>query len=365
MGTGISKTKRKDGFSEAQGTEQSTTDDNNHTANLTNPINQTPKIQTSVDETESRPKQQRRKKKKGVLNAIAKKSSGTDTYNIEGVNANDIFDFVITTFENGCTFEDFLLQCNLFPSSADIPRWFEKHWMHFHIFKHGEKIEYILPYVKTADICYSYNNPHVPGKCNNVNCNFLHVCRRFVRNIYCNFKGCSLAHDFTNQHNSRLIVRFGLENFSENQIKRVLNNHFPSICRDYNFHEKCKVGKKKCVKLHLCGAYKFGKCEESCKYKRTHKLNNDHNKWVLRAFEMMSWPDKKILQHIYVPPKRVPSYQNNDKGDLDHNKTFEDDDVDDVYKSSDFIDMDETLAPPKADSSDDNSDVDESDKLSI
>ncbi|CAC5401236.1 unnamed protein product [Mytilus coruscus] len=168
---------------------------------------------------------------------------------------------------------------------------------------------------------------------------------------------CKLAHDFTNQHNSRLIVRFGLENFKENQIKRVLNNHFPSICRDYNFHEKCKVGTKKCVNLHLCGSYKFGKCEEQCKYKRTHKLSKDHNKWVLRAFEMRSWPEDKILKSIYVPPKRVSSYQNNDKCDLDHYKYIDDDD-DDLYKGSDFV-------PLKADSSDGNSDEDESDKLSI
>ncbi|CAG2257947.1 PARP7S [Mytilus edulis] len=304
-------------------------------------------------------------KVKNVFNAIAKKPSGTNTYNIEGVSANEILDFVITTFENGCTFEDFVLQCNLFPSSADIPRWFEKHLTQFHIFKKNEKIEYILPYVKTADICFGYNNPRFPGKCSySVKCHFFHVCRRFVRNIYCNFKGCKLAHDFTNAHNSRLLTQFRLENFSEKQIKTVLNNHFPSICRDYSFNEKCKVGTKKCVNLHLCGSYKFGKCEEPCKYKRTHKLSKDHNKWVLRAFEMRDWPADKILKNIYVPPKRVPSYPRNAKGDSDHYKCIDDDD-DDLYKGSDFIDLDENNFAPRADISDSNSDEDESDKLSI
>ncbi|XP_052081214.1 uncharacterized protein LOC127719237 [Mytilus californianus] len=353
MGTGTSKTKLKDEFCETKKrihynmvTEQSTTGRDNHTEKLSTPVrNQTPKIQTADDEKESKHKKQRRKKNKNVLNAIAQKPSGTDIYNFESVSANEILKFVVTNFENGCTFEDFLLHCDLFPSSVEIPRWLEKHTMQFHIFKNNEKIEYILPYVKTAGVCSPYNNRQYPGQCNYVNCRFLHVCRRFVRHVYCNFKGCRLAHDFTNQHNSRLIVRFGLENFSENQIKMVLNNHFPSICKDYNFHERCKVGTKKCVNLHLCGSYKFGKCEEPCKYKRTHKLNKDHNKWVLRAFEMTSWPEEKILKSIYVPPKRAPSYSNTDERDFDHNKN---------------IDLDENYVPPKAGSSDSNSDADES-----
>ncbi|XP_076086109.1 uncharacterized protein LOC143056828 isoform X2 [Mytilus galloprovincialis] len=363
-GSGSSKTKPRGELGDNMVPEQSTTDHNNHTVKLSTPITataQTTTIQTAVDGGESKHTKPRRK---NVLDTIARKPSGSDTYNIEGVSANDILKFVITTFENGCTFEDFSLQCDLFPSSVDIPRWFESHAMQFHIFKNNEKIEYILPYVKTAGICTQYNNPHVPGKCNRDNCRFLHVCRRFVRHIYCNFKGCRLVHDFTNPDSSRLIAQFGLDNFSENQIKRILNNQFPSICWDYNFNEKCKVGTKKCVNLHLCGSYKFGKCEEPCKFKRTHKLNKDHNKRILRAFEMMNWPAEKVLKNIYVPPKRVPSCPSNAKGDSDHNKNIDDDD-DDLYKGSDFIDMDESLVPPKADSSDDNSDEDESDELSI
>ncbi|VDH91871.1 Hypothetical predicted protein [Mytilus galloprovincialis] len=372
MGTGISKIKHKDELFENEGRNhkdnvpvQFMTNRENHSGELSStPINKTPETQTLDNKKESRQQRQRRKKRKNVLNTIAKKPSGTNTYNIEGVSENEIFDFVITTFEKGCTLEDLSLQCDLFPLSVDIPRWFESHTMQFHIFKNNEKIEYILPYVKTADICFGYNNPHFPGKCGyGVNCYFLHVCRRFVRNIYCNFKGCRLAHDFTNPHNSRLVKRFGLENFSENQIKRILNNHSPSICSDYNYHAKCKVGTKKCVNLHLCGSYKFGNCEEPCKFKRSHKLNNNHNKWVLRAFEMTNWPAEKVLKNIYVPPKKVLSYPNA-KGDSVRYRHLVDDD-DDLNKGSDFFDKDENDVAPRADSSDDNSEEDDTDKLSI
>ncbi|XP_071145050.1 uncharacterized protein [Mytilus edulis] len=370
--TGTSKIRHKDKLCENEGrnhndnvTKQLMTDGDNHSGELSSPINKTPETITLDDEKERKHKRQGGKKKKKYLNAIANQASGTDTYNIEDVSANDIFDFVIKTFENGCTFEDFLLQCNLFSSSVDIPRWFEKHLTQFHIFNNKEKIEYILPYVKTADICSGYNNTRYPGKCGyGVNCHFFHVCRRFVKNKYCNYKGCRLAHDFKNPHNSRLVTQFGLENFSEKQIKTVLNNHSPSICRDYNFRKKCKVGKKKCIHLHLCGSYKFGKCEEKCKHNQTHKLNNNHNKWVLQAFKMTNWPAEKVLKNIYVPPRRVPSYPRNAKGNSDHYKCIDDDD-DDLYKGSDFIDLDENNFAPRADISDSNSDEDESDKLSI
>ncbi|XP_052082763.1 uncharacterized protein LOC127720288 [Mytilus californianus] len=140
MGTGSSKTKLKEELFESE------------RRNPT-PINKTQEIstinktvippsgllhlqtQTLDDEKECKQQKQRRKKSRNYLNAIANKTGGTDTYNIEGVSADEILEFVITIFESGCTFEDFLLQCNLFPSSADIPRWFETHMMQFHLFK--------------------------------------------------------------------------------------------------------------------------------------------------------------------------------------------------------------------------------------
>lgn len=59
---------------------------------------------------------------------------------------------------------------------------------------------------------------------------------------------------------------------------------------------------------------------------------------------------EKILKNVDVPPRRVPNYPNA-KGDLYHYKHRVDDD-DDLYKGSDFMDMDEKLVPLKTDRSD-------------
>jgi hypothetical protein len=47
---------------------------------------------------------------------------------------------MIKNFGGGCYFEDFVKKCDMFPSKANIPRWFTKHSGRFHIYRDGHKI---------------------------------------------------------------------------------------------------------------------------------------------------------------------------------------------------------------------------------
>ncbi|CAG2244515.1 TPT1 [Mytilus edulis] len=65
---------------------------------------------------------------------------------IPDVDDNDVFKFLIKIFGGGCTFEDFLRRCDLFPMHSNIPLWFKKHSRRFHVFWEGKDIIYVQPF---------------------------------------------------------------------------------------------------------------------------------------------------------------------------------------------------------------------------
>ncbi|XP_063408907.1 TPR-containing protein DDB_G0280363-like [Mytilus trossulus] len=62
---------------------------------------------------------------------------------INDVDDIDVFKFLIKSFDGGCTFEDFLRRCDLFPKGSNICSWFKKHSRRFHIFWDENDIVYI------------------------------------------------------------------------------------------------------------------------------------------------------------------------------------------------------------------------------
>ncbi|XP_052082761.1 uncharacterized protein LOC127720286 isoform X2 [Mytilus californianus] len=265
-------------------------------------------------------------------------------YEIHGINANDIFKYIVTTFGGGCTFEKFFIRCKFFPEKANISLWFEKHTSKFRIFKDMSKLVYILPYLENSSVCFHYNNVHEPGVCKEANCTHFHICRRSVRNNACTYKKCTLAHDFTNEHNLKLKKQLELDTLQDNHIKNVLNSRYPAICKTYYFAQgHCRLGVKKCPHLHFCGLYKFGNCKEPCKLNLSHNLHTEHNGWVLNAFEMRHWPEEKIKKKVYVPSKTSQDSDSSSSNEKPRNGRnvgvidAEDSDCDEFHKGSDFV----------------------------
>ncbi|XP_063408606.1 uncharacterized protein LOC134692116 [Mytilus trossulus] len=244
---------------------------------------------------------------------------------ISGVDDIDVFKFLIKSFGGGCTFEDFLRRCELFPMGSNICSWFKKHSRRFHVFWDENDIVYIQPFYQEAKICTPWNNKQHPGQCQNSSCDFFHICRRFIRGS-CKESSCPLSHSFRNPHNRHLKNKLGISDFSEVDIRVILNCNSLSICADYIYNDGCKVenGEKRCPHLHFCEKKIFGNCKDQCK--KTHSITQFHNKWVLGSWNMSRWQEVRVLKSINVPPRQRKENDNNsDDSDLSQH---EDDAVD-------------------------------------
>ncbi|XP_076086868.1 uncharacterized protein LOC143057446 [Mytilus galloprovincialis] len=253
---------------------------------------------------------------------------------IPDMDDNEVFKFMIKTFGGGCSYEDFLRRCDLFPLNSNIALWFRKHNTKFHIFWDKKDIVYLQPFYRDAKICAQWNSKKNPGECQNAHWDYFHICRRFIRGN-CKDKDCPLSHSFRGPHNYRLKNKLGIVNFSDDEMKIVLNCNSPSVCADYIYNNDCKVDnpERKCPHLHLCRQKIFGKCPDPCKFNRTHTINQFHNKWVLTSCHMKEWPLAKVLKAIYVPPREK---KENDSYSDDSDLSHDEDDLHDLEESSVF-----------------------------
>ncbi|CAG2215559.1 PARP7S [Mytilus edulis] len=222
--------------------------------------------------------------------------------NITGVTVKDVLKFLIRTFGGGCSFDEFMRRCNLFPMDANICGWFEKHKNSFNIFWDEEDILFIQPYYPNIQTCAQWNIKKSPGKCDNLGCQGFHICMRFVKDI-CRDTNCHLSHTFSSQHNLHLKDKLGISDFSENDIKVILNCASPSLCVDYMYTSGCKVvdSEKRCPQLHLCEHKLRGDCTNPCKFNKSHSTEDLHNKWVLKSCHMDEWPEDLVFQAIQMP----------------------------------------------------------------
>ncbi|CAC5423662.1 unnamed protein product [Mytilus coruscus] len=253
---------------------------------------------------------------------------------IPDVDDTEVFKFLIKTFGGGCSYEDFLRRCDLFPLDSNIMLWFRKHNRRFHIFWDKKDIVYLQPFYRDAKICVQWNSKKNPGECQNAHWDYFHICQRFIRGN-CKDKDCPLSHSFRGPHNYRLKNKLGIGNFTDDEMKIVLNCNSPSVCADYIYNNGCKMDKpeRRCPHLHLCRQKIFGKCPDPCKFNRTHTINQFHNKWVLTSCHMKGWPPAKVLRAIYVPPREKKGNESySDDSDLSHDE----DDLHDLEESSVF-----------------------------
>ncbi|CAC5392657.1 PARP7S [Mytilus coruscus] len=266
---------------------------------------------------------------------------------IPDVDDTEVFKFLIKHFGGGCSYEDFLRRCDLFPLNSNIMLWFRKHNRRFHIFWDKKDIVCLQPFYRDAKICVQWNSKKNPGECQNAHWDYFHICRRFIRGN-CKDKDCPLSHSFRSPHNYRLQNKLGIGDFSDDEMKIVLNCNSPSVCADYIYKNGCKVDnpERRCPHLHLCRQKIFGKCPDPCKFNRTHTINQFHNKWVLTSCHMKGWPPAKVLRAIYVPLREKKenvnysddsdlSQDEEDLHDLEESSVFDYDS--DVYVSSESL----------------------------
>ncbi|VDI64555.1 Hypothetical predicted protein [Mytilus galloprovincialis] len=267
---------------------------------------------------ERKDRSQGRRKEKHVKVQSEKDYTEENESKIPDVDETEVFNFFIKNFKGGCTFEDLLKSCHLFSDNSNICLWFKKHSRRFHIFWDGKVIVYIQPFFKDVKICFNWNNRKHLGQCKNKSCYMFHICRRFMGGK-CKESSCPLSHSFRSSHNRRLKDKLGISDFSETDIRIILNCNSPSLCADYIYNNGCKIknSDKRCPYLHLCQNKIFKRCEDPCKFKKTHSITQFHNKWVIESYHMNGWPEERVLGTIYVPPRqREETYVYSDGSDL-------------------------------------------------
>ncbi|XP_071146130.1 uncharacterized protein [Mytilus edulis] len=285
-----------------------------------------------------------------VLGNQKRRGNGTDRGRVRGGNhqlgrANEqedgeindvddivVFKFLIKSFGGGCTFEDFLRRCDLFPKGSNICSWFKKHSKRFHVFWDENDIVYIQPFYQEAKICNHWNNKQNPGQCRNTSCDFFHICRHFIRGN-CKESSCLLSHSLGNPHNQTIRDKLSFSDYSDVDIRVILNCNSLSVCADYVYNNGCKVenGEKRCPHLHLCEQKVFGNCEGQCKFMKNHSITQFHNKWVLGAWTMSRLPETQVFKYISVPPRQRKEFD--DKSDDTELSQHVDDAVDTSVQS--------------------------------
>ena len=237
---------------------------------------------------------------------------------IDKIDEIEVLKYLVHTFGGGCDFGEFVCHVagDLFVG-CNIRDWFATHGRKFHIYINGSNIVYIAPFYRELNICKHFFNPSNPSCCENLNCNYFHICRNFVRGN-CRRRYCSLPHNFSLPENEKLKEKYKLEDFNDSDIIVLLNWKFARLCHDYIYKDGCQ--EEECPYLHYCKNFFFNKCNKGNNCTSNHSFGDTHNKWVLRSCQLGNQSDDSLRRMVYVPP--IPRGMNTRK-DSTHDEEVE------------------------------------------
>lgn len=130
-------------------------------------------------------------------------------------------------------------------------------------------------------------------------CDNLHVCKfHFIRE--CSFENCKFGHDLNTDHNRQALKNHYMQHLNPEQVKGLLTdlNHrkgvtIPSICSFYNYIQGCNKPKD-CPHLHVC-SFIGGRCAFYPNCKRSHDLDDEQPKQVLKKYGLEITPENKDI----------------------------------------------------------------------
>ena len=172
-----------------------------------------------------------------------------------GIDENEVFKYLVQNYGGMVRFSKFLKENDIFPSEANVGRWFRSHRRRFHIFEDKGEILFIAPFYKGATYCIDYAGvTKKKGGCTRENCEHFHICQHYMRG-FCRMQRCRKSHSYSDEHNERNKIKLGLDTFTDDQISTILINRYPQMCRK----RACKLVKQ-CPYLHICVRFLQGKC---------------------------------------------------------------------------------------------------------
>ena len=165
--------------------------------------------------------------------------------------------------------------------------------------KHEMKTVYIGVYNHKASYCLRYARGNSCSK----RCGDFHICKFYLSGCCRKGDGCRLSHSFSDIHNRRIKRELGFDHYSDENMAVLIRNCYPQVCPATP--KLCHKGGD-CPYLHICDFFLRGTCRISDCF-RSHDLHDEHNAWVLDAFDRrrVDLDDDDLIESIpYLCPKK-------------------------------------------------------------
>lgn len=193
-----------------------------------------------------------------------------------------VFECLCREYGSSASFLDIAGRKDLFPHGVESAKgWFRETKGSFLITENSQgTIAQVSAFSARARLCLDYNQN---GRCDKYgDCTFLHICRDFVTESCSSGVTCPLHHNFHNQRDKAFLSRIKLDQFTDQQLQKLVLCSTPRICVEYN-NGTCSLADD-CNRIHMCCGY-IRKCcsaEYECGLDHEGAMDTDHSQTVLK-----------------------------------------------------------------------------------
>ena len=201
----------------------------------------------------------------------------------------DVCEFILKSPHNGSIdlngHTEFLKK--FFKSQKSIClEWLKDNTEIFRFDRSETKIFLCVKDIKPCLDYWSFSSQHHHHQCQG-KCDQFHVCKQFLFDVTHSAISCKQEHDFTSsQHNRDLVEKFSLKPLSTQQMKHLLVNTMPSVCKNY-MQGKCS--KTECEDVHICGDFVNNECVKSqglCRFQHNQALSDYYANHVTNSYHI-------------------------------------------------------------------------------
>ena len=208
-----------------------------------------------------------------------------------------VFECLCKEYGSSASFLDIAGRKELFPHGVEsAERWFRETKGSFLITENSQRtIAQVSAFSARARLCLDYNKN---GRCDKYDCTFLHICRDFVLKSCSNGVTCPLYHNFHNQRDKAFLSRIKLDQFTDQQLQKLVLCSTPRICVEYN-NSTCSRGDD-CNRIHMCCGY-IRKCcsaEYECGLDHEGAMDTDHTQTVLKRHMLNKVGTNDVMKMI-------------------------------------------------------------------
>lgn len=166
------------------------------------------------------------------------------------------------------------------------------------VYKKARRATYIAPLFKDAKVCCFYGGNK---SCKNPSCRHFHICKFDLFGRCKKGTKCAFEHSFEKGNNKDIKFGLGLDEFSDVEIKIILQCRYPQVCPA----SQCEApSPNDCPFLHTCFNFLKSRCKDSA-CKKGHTLLDRHNQWVISVYGMKKWTEQKLKPLIGL--RKIPN----------------------------------------------------------